>query len=194
MKKLISATATPLASIFGSGFLIIVPILNGAVGPYSVLAMAAVCGLAYCVGSVIRFNIKNAEPLLESDEAPKRTKDLERASDLALVGAYVISVCLYINILASFVLGGIGQQYDTPQNEHLISVVVIVTIGWIGYFKGLAVLGKLEKIALGVTLLIILRYSRALLRLISKRRPKASSGRTCRRIPCGGFSRSWAVH
>ena len=42
-KKLIGATATPLASIFGSGFLVIVPILNGAVGPYSLIAMTAVC-------------------------------------------------------------------------------------------------------------------------------------------------------
>jgi hypothetical protein len=156
MKKLISATATPLASIFGSGFLIIVPILNGAVGPYSVYAMAGVCALAYCVGSVIRFNIRHAEPLLAKDDVPKRTKMYERTSDLALVGAYVISVCLYINILASFFLGGLGEQYDTPRNEHFISVFVITLIGAIGYFKGLAVLGKLEKIALGVTLLIIL--------------------------------------
>lgn len=156
MKKLLSATATPLASIFGSGFLIIVPILNGAVGPYAVYAMAAVCGLAYCVGNVIRFNIKHVEPLIENGEAAERTKRLESVSDLALVAAYVISVCLYINILASFFLGGIGQQYDTPQNEHFISVFVITVIGSIGYFKGLAVLAKLEVIALGVTLLIIL--------------------------------------
>ena len=61
-KKLIGATATPLASIFGSGFLVIVPILNGAVGPYAWLAMACVCGLAYAMGSVIRFNIRTAEP------------------------------------------------------------------------------------------------------------------------------------
>ncbi len=155
MKKLISATATPLASIFGSGFLIIVPILNGAVGPYSLYAMVAVCGLAYCVGNVIRFNIKNVEPLLDKGEAPKQIKHLEGASDLALVGAYVISVCLYINILASFLLGGIGQQYDTLLNEHIVSVFVITVIGGIGYFKGLEVLGKLEKLALGVTLLII---------------------------------------
>ena len=64
MKPLIDATSTPLSSIFGSGFLIIVPILAGAVGSFSVLAMAAVCGLAYAVGSVIRFNIKHAEPVL----------------------------------------------------------------------------------------------------------------------------------
>ncbi len=39
MKKLINATTTPLASIFGSGFLMIVPILAAAVGPYAVYAM-----------------------------------------------------------------------------------------------------------------------------------------------------------
>jgi hypothetical protein len=47
MKKLIAATSTPLASIFGSDFLIIVPVLNGAVGKYAILAMALVCALAY---------------------------------------------------------------------------------------------------------------------------------------------------
>lgn len=54
MKKLIDATTTPLASIFGSGFLVIVPILAAAVGSYAVFAMAAVCALAYAVGSLIR--------------------------------------------------------------------------------------------------------------------------------------------
>ena len=155
MKKLIAATSTPLASIFGSGFLIIVPILNGAVGKYAVFAMALVCTLAYCVGYAIRFNIKNAEPLLENDTASKRTKLLERSSDLALVAAYVVSVCLYINILASFLLGGIGKQYDTVFNEHIISVIVISAIGLVGYFKGLDILEKLEDIGLWVTLLIV---------------------------------------
>ena len=154
-KTLVSATATPLASIFGSGFLVIVPILNGAVGPYSLIAMAAVCALAYAVGNVIRYNIRYAEPLLENNQVAKRTRDYESASDLALVAAYVVSVCLYINILASFLLGGIGEQYDTPRNEHILSVAVIALIGAIGYFKGLNVLAKLEKLALGVTLLII---------------------------------------
>jgi hypothetical protein len=35
-KARLKATATPLASIFGSGFLVIVPILSGAVRPYAV--------------------------------------------------------------------------------------------------------------------------------------------------------------
>lgn len=89
------------------------PILHGAVGPYSVLAMAVVCALAYAVGNAVRFNIRTAEPLLENGTASRRTIDLERTSDLALVAAYVISVCLYINILASFLLNGLGAHSTT---------------------------------------------------------------------------------
>ena len=152
-KKIIGATATPLASIFGSGFLVIIPILNGAVGPYAWLAMVGVCGLAYAMGSVIRFNIGNAEPLIEAGTAPHRAVFFERTSDLALVMAYAISVCLYLRILAAFLLGGLG--IDTPLNEHIVTVAVISIIGFIGYTKGLDMLENLEKIALGVTLIII---------------------------------------
>jgi hypothetical protein len=84
-KKLFSATATPLASIFGSGFLVIVPILAGAVGPYAWLAMACVCGLAYSMGSVIRFNIRNAEQLMEAGTAAHRAAFFECSSDIALI-------------------------------------------------------------------------------------------------------------
>jgi hypothetical protein len=152
-KALFSATATPLASIFGSGFLVIVPILNGAVGPYAWLAMACVCGLAYAMGSVIRFNIRNAEPLMEAGTASHRATFFEHTSDLALVIAYAISVCLYIRILAAFLLGGLG--IDTALNEHILTVAVIGIIGFVGYTKGLDMLQNLEKIALGVTLIII---------------------------------------
>ena len=97
---LVSAAITPLASIFGSGFLIIVPILAGAVGRYSVFVMAAVCSLAYAVGSVIRYNIKNVEPVL-AGKPSEATLSFERASDLAIILAYVISVCLYLHILSA---------------------------------------------------------------------------------------------
>jgi hypothetical protein len=101
-KNLFVATTTPLASIFGSGFLVIIPILAGAVGPYAWLAMICVCALVYAEGSVLRFNIRNTEPMLEAGTAPLRAVHLERTSDLALVVAYAISVCLYIRILAAF--------------------------------------------------------------------------------------------
>jgi len=156
MKKntriLAKATSTPLASIFGSGFLIIVPILAGAVGIYSVYAMAGVCLLAYSVGTVIRFNIKNAEPVL-ADNPPEKTMSFERLSDLALVLAYVVSVCLYLHILASFVLGSF--QMDTEFNENILTTGIIVIIMIIGLTKGLDALSALEKWGLIITLAII---------------------------------------
>ncbi len=152
LKTLLEATSTPLASIFGSGFLVIVPILAGAVGPYSVWAMAGVCALAYAVGSVIRFNIKHAEPVL-AGEPPEATLSLDRASDLALVFAYIISVCLYIHILAAFVLDRFDA--DTELNENLVTTAVIAIITAIGIIRGLQVLEVLEQWALYITLLII---------------------------------------
>ncbi len=152
MNKLVDATSTPLSSIFGSGFLIIVPILAGAVGPYSVVAMAGVCALAYAVGSVIRFNIKHAEPVLAGTPG-EATLSLERSSDLALVLAYVISVCLYLHILSAFVLGGFHA--DTELNKNLLTTAVIAIITAIGVIKGLKVLNVLEQWGLYVTLLII---------------------------------------
>lgn len=152
MNKLLDATGTPLSSIFGSGFLVIVPVLADAVGPWMVLAMALVCLLAYAVGSVIRFNIRHAEPVLEDDPG-EATLSFERASDLALIIAYVISVCLYLHILSAFVLG--GMQADTQFNENLLTTGVIVFITAVGMTKGLKSLDILEEWGLWITLLII---------------------------------------
>ena len=148
----INATSTPLASIFGSGFLVIVPILAGAVGVYSVVAMACVCAFAYAVGSVIRYNIIHAEPVLAANP-PEATLAFERASDLVIVLAYIISVCLYLHILSAFVLGGFHA--DTEFNENLLTTFIIALIMAIGLTKGLNELAVLENWALAVTALII---------------------------------------
>jgi len=151
-KILINATSTPLASIFGSGFLVITPILAGAVGIYSVFAMAGVCAFAYAVGSVIRYNIVHTEPILAAKPS-EATLSFERSSDLALVLAYVISVCLYLHILSSFVLGSF--HLDTELNENLLTTSIIILIMVIGLTKGLDELEVLEKWALYITLIII---------------------------------------
>jgi hypothetical protein len=153
-KHLRHARVTPLASIFGSGFLVIVPILNAAVGPYSVVAMAIVCALAYAMGSVIRFNIRHAEPLLESGEPSARVLRYERTANLALVLAYAISVCLYIHILAAFLLGGLG--INTPFRENIVTVIIVAAIGLLGRFRGLDMLLIMEKWALRVTGVLVL--------------------------------------
>ena len=153
-KELRHARTTPLASIFGSGFLVIVPILNAAVGPYSVVAMAGVCALAYAMGSVIRFNIRHAEPLLAEGTTSDRAARHERTANLALVLAYAISVCLYIHILAAFLLGGLG--INTPFRENIVCVIIIAAIGAMGRFRGLDTLLVLERWALRITGLLVL--------------------------------------
>ena len=150
---LMKAVATPLASIFGSGFLVIVPILAGVLGSYSTVAMAAVCLVAYLVGAVIRHNIRHAEPEL-AGKPGEATLSLERASDLALVIAYVISVCLYLHILSSFVLGGFGL--DSAINEDLMTSAIILAIVVVGVVKGLGMLEGLEDWALAITIAVIL--------------------------------------
>jgi hypothetical protein len=147
------ARATPLASIFGSGFLVIVPILNGAVGPYSLVAMGVVCAIAYAMGSVIRFNIRHVEPLLEAGEASPRVLRYERTANLALVLAYAISVCLYIHILAAFLLGGFG--ITSPRLENIVTVLIITLIGLVGRFRGLDMLLILEHWALRITAVLV---------------------------------------
>ncbi len=151
-KKLIRATITPLASIFGSGFLVIVPILAGAVGEYSILAMTAICGVAFLVGSVIRYNIIYAEAALAENPA-KPVLWFERSSDIAIVLAYIISVSLYLNIMSAFVLGGLNL--DTELNEKLLTSSIIILIIFIGLVKGLETLEKLEQAALFITLIVV---------------------------------------
>lgn len=146
------AMSTPLASIFGSGFLVVVPILASAVGPYSVFAMIAVALVAFMVGSIVRHNIQCAEPVLLLG-SKRLTTGVERLSDLALVAAYVISVCLYIHILSSFVLAKF--DLDTQFNNSLLTSIVIGIIMLIGLAGGLKPLEKLETWALYVTILIL---------------------------------------
>ena len=78
---------------------------------------------------------------------------LERSADIAIVLAYIISVSLYLNIMSVFILGGLHM--DSPLNEKLLTSSVIVFIVIIGMIKGLDVLERLEKLALFITLLVI---------------------------------------
>jgi len=151
-KQIIPAMSTPLASIFGSGFLVVVPILASAVGPYALLAMVVVAVIAYFVGSVIRHNILYAEPVL-AKESQSITIYVERLSDLALIAAYVVSVCLYVHILSAFVLASF--ELDTAFNKSLLTSLIIGSITIIGLFGGLKPLEILERWALYITIIIL---------------------------------------
>ncbi|MFT5796551.1 MAG: hypothetical protein ACI84R_000598 [Candidatus Azotimanducaceae bacterium] len=84
------AAITPLASIIGSGFLVLGPILIASFSQYAPLIMAALCILAYAFGGAIRCNIAR---LSHINGARSKTENrLVAIAPWALAFAYIISV------------------------------------------------------------------------------------------------------
>jgi hypothetical protein len=153
-RAVVLATVTPLASIFGSGFLIIIPILERELGALAAAGMAAVCVLAWTVGIAIRHNVKVVEPLTSADHLDLSTARIDRASDFVIVIAYVISVALYLRILAVFVVGYVSSGSGAA--ERLLAVMLVSVITAVGLARGLAGLELLERLALGSVLILVL--------------------------------------
>lgn len=148
-----NATVTPLASIIGSGFLVIAPLLAAVAGSYAVAAMLVIILVAYSVGHAIRYNIEYAEPLDASPKAPRGLMAGTRLSSASLSVAYVISVAFYIRLLASFALS------LTPINnsfyEDILATAILLAIAAIGYVRGLRGLEVVETISVSIKLSII---------------------------------------
>ncbi len=148
-----NATVTPLASIIGSGFLVIAPLLANVAGAYAVLAMLVIVVLAYIVGQAIRYNIHYSEPLETAHTGPKGLSAIARASSASLSVAYVISVAFYIRLLASFALS--MTPFNAGIYEDLLATAILLTIALIGWFRGLRGLELVETIAVSIKLSII---------------------------------------
>ncbi len=142
------ATVTPLASIMGSGFLVSAPLLAGIVGNLAVFCMALLLVLAYLVGGVIRFNIRHFEPIEDSGPGPVQT--IAFLSRVVLVGAYFISITYYLQLLAAFLLNIIGVNGQFA--AHIITTTLLLIIGAIGMWRGLAELEAVEKYAIALNL------------------------------------------
>jgi hypothetical protein len=110
--QVLRASVTPLASIFGSGFLIIVPLLERSMGSRAVIGVVAICAIAWFVGGAIRHNIVAIEPRVEGGTLDKGDRRLERTSDVLIAIAYVISVALYLRIMAEYLI-----RYVAPGTE-----------------------------------------------------------------------------
>ncbi len=151
-RNIIPAMTTPLASVFGSGFLLIVPVLVGAVGPWAVAAMVGIAFVAFHTGAIIRHNILCAEPILAKGEK-RSTLLIERLSDVALIIAYVVAICLYVHVLSAFALGPF--ELDSPFNKSLLTSLVIASISIVGITGGLKPLQRVESWALYITLAIL---------------------------------------
>ncbi len=151
--RLWRATVTPLASIIGSGFLVVAPLLDTVVNGWAPLVILVIIVLAYAIGSVMRFNIRYLEPCLDNGEISKPLSFLTRLSDLALALAYVISVTFYLRLLASFLLRAVEADHDLIAN--IITTVILGFIGILGFIRGLHALEELEEYAVNVKLAII---------------------------------------
>ncbi|RMH85647.1 MAG: hypothetical protein D6683_01205 [Actinomyces sp.] len=150
--RLWSATVTPLGSIIGSGFLVVTPLLAATVGPWAPLAMAGIVATAWAVGGVIRFVIVNVEPRLADPTCGRALADLERLSRLVLGAAYVVSVAFYLRLMAAFVLRPF-EVGDT--GARILTTVVLVAIGAVGWLRGLHGLELVERWAVGTKLTIV---------------------------------------
>lgn len=146
------AMTTPLASIIGSGFLVLGPILDESYGKYAPLVMAALCLGAYLFGAAIRFNIADL-----GDGVAHRTPLEDRLETLAsaLLGfAYMVSVAYYLNLFGAF--GVSLTDLNDPINAKLLTSAIFVIILGVGWVQGFKTLESMEYIAVATKLAIIM--------------------------------------
>ncbi|MGV6820900.1 MAG: hypothetical protein ACWA5T_10450 [Parvularcula sp.] len=141
------AMVTPLASIIGSGFLVLGPILSVEYGRFAPAVMAGLCAVAYLFGWSIRYNI--AMPA--QDEGIRR--QIDRASEWVLGFAYMISVAYYLNLFGAFAVS------LTPYDGHIAAngvttcaLGVILIVGWTRGFRSLE---RMEYFSVALKLAII---------------------------------------
>ncbi len=148
------ATVTPLASIIGSGFLIVAPLLGFTVGNWSIVAMLGIVALAYLVGSAVRFNIASKPTENEAcGKWQKPVRIVDRLSNIALSLAYIIAIAFYLELLGAFATRLVEVEIDVVQK--LLASALMVLIGVYGAWHGLSGLEKLEKTAVDIKLAVI---------------------------------------
>ncbi len=152
-RGVIFATVTPLASILGSGLLIIAPVLERALGVLSVFGAIAICGVAWLIGTVIRHNVIVVEQREAAGTLDHTTARIGRVADAVIVVAYVISVALYLRIMAEYLIG-----FFVPEGsalwEPIVASSAVVLIVIIGVRRGFKGLDRLDRVSL-VSVLIL---------------------------------------
>lgn len=146
-----TATATPLASIIGSGFLVLGPILEASYGWIAPLVMAGLCAAAYAFGGAIRFNIGVLDK--PQGRRPRTEVALEDAASWVLAFAYVISVAYYLNLFGAF---GVGlTPWNDPGHARWLTTAMLLFIAIVGWTGGFKLLEQLEYVAVMGKLAII---------------------------------------
>ncbi|RLQ88980.1 hypothetical protein [Notoacmeibacter ruber] len=143
------ATVTPLASIIGSGFLVLGPILHVSFGWYAPLIMGVLCAGAWAFGSAIRFNIARRA----AGERSVTEEWLETAASWTLAFAYFISVAYYLNLFGAF--GTELTPWRSPYHARLLTSAMLLVIIFVGWFWGFRALERLETLSVSLKLAMI---------------------------------------
>ncbi len=145
------AMITPLASIIGSGFLVLGPILDSEYGMYAPLVMGCLCVGAYLFGSAIRYNMAALDS--STADATGLVSKLESAASWSLGCAYIISVAYYLNLLGSF--GVSFADFKDPFEARLLTSAVFIIILYVGWTRGFRSLEHMEYVSVTAKLAII---------------------------------------
>ncbi len=147
------ATATPLASIIGSGFLVSVPILRDIVGQWAVIPMIGLLIVAYLIGAAVRDNIAHVEPLMQDGGGAAPLTAAEQLSHLTLSFSYFVSVAYYLVLFATFLLKSFGVA--DPQIAKLIVTAILLVIAAVGAWRGFHAVEGMEIYAVSTKLAVI---------------------------------------
>lgn len=145
------AMMTPLASIIGSGFLVLGPVLDASYGLYAPAVMAGLCLAAYLFGAAIRFNIQ----VIEKEDGNRSRPEawLEEIASWALTFAYVISVAYYLNLLGAF--GVSLTAFNDTLYARILTTLVFALIVAVGWTRGFRMLEQMEYASVTTKLAII---------------------------------------
>ena len=146
------AAVTPLASIIGSGFLVLGPILQASYGSWAPAVMTVLCVLAWMFGAAVRRNIR---VLGEGggDPRPALDRRIDGLASWALAFAYIISVAYYLNLFGAF--GVSLTEVDDRVHARMLATAAFVMILLVGWTRGFRALEHLEQIFVSVKLAVI---------------------------------------
>ena len=178
------ATVTPLASIIGSGFLIIAPLLAETFGRHAWLAMLGLCALGYLFGWAIRYSMRQMATLAAAGKTPKFAAPIERLSSVLIAFAYVISVAYYLNLFGAFAVG--LSTLDVESFGRWVASAVLVFIGVFGWQRGFGGIERLEEISVGLKLAMIGGLLLALAVALAMTGPAAPVTGAALHMPDGG--------
>jgi len=147
------ATVTPLASIIGSGFLIVAPLLHAVLGKWALAGMIFLSILAYAIGSVIRFNICYAE-MYFAEKPNSGLAKLESLSQWVLGIAYAISVAFYTSLFTAFLFDRL--TITDPTLMRWATTVLLLAVMIVAWRRGARGLETIELFAVTLKLAIII--------------------------------------